>query len=102
MLLMAGCTALGLPQAKTFNERVAVAIGTVTTAREAATSLLTAGKITVTDAENVQKQADNAREGIIIATQIHETDPGGAETRLSTAITILQALQSYLDSRKHP
>jgi hypothetical protein len=94
-----GCSTAGLPEAKTFNERAAVAYGTVTAVRNTTTELLVSKKITNQDARNVQDQADLARAGIDTAVSVHTSDPNGAESRLTTATTILQALQSFLQLR---
>ena len=94
-----GCTAIGVPQAQTFNERVAFAMTTVTGIRETATALLADGAIKVEDAKNIQAQADTAREGIDLAIQVHATDPAVAENRLLAAQVIVDALQAYLSSQ---
>lgn len=100
LVLLTACASLGLPTAKTFNERVAVAYGTVTTVREATASLLVAKKITAGDAQNIQQQANTAREGIELARSVASTNPGDADTKLAAAITVLTALQTYLESHK--
>lgn len=94
------CQTLGLPTAQTFNERTAVALAGVTTVRDTARALVTTGAISADDAQNIQTQADTAREGINVARGLHASNPGGAENRLSAAVTILQALQTYLNARK--
>jgi hypothetical protein len=93
------CAQLGLPTAQTFNQKLAVGYGTVTTARNTAATLLTAGKITADDAQNVQNQADNIRAGLDIARQMNKTDPTGAGTKLDATIAALQLLQTYLTSK---
>ena len=95
-----GCNTIGVPQAQTFNERVAFAMTTVTGIRETATALLTDGAITVEDAKNIQAQADTAREGIDLAIQVHATDPAVAENRLLAAQVIVDALKAYLRSQQ--
>lgn len=101
MVLTAACAALGVPEATTFNQRVAVAQGQVTAARLTAAQLLAAGLISADDAANVQQQADSARAGIDIARSLHASAPAAGEDRLALSITVLQALQAYLSS-KHP
>ena len=100
LVLLSGCASLGLPTAKTFNERAAVAYGTVTSVRTTTLALLQAGKITAADAGNVQKQADNAREAIDLARSVADTNPGAADTKLAAAVTILNVLNTYLGSKK--
>lgn len=97
---LTGCATLGVDAPKTFNEKVAVALSTVTIVRDTTISLLTADHITAEDAENIQTQANNARNGIDIARQLHATNPGPAENRLDAAVTILKALEDYLRGRQ--
>lgn len=100
--LLAACSYLGLPQASTFHQRAAVALGTVSAVRDSAAAMLGAGTLGVEDAENVQRQADLARESIDIARALHASDPGAAESRLDVTIRSLQLLQAYLRSREAP
>lgn len=97
--LLVGCAQMGMPAPQTFNQKVAVGITTVTQVRQTATVLLTAGKISVDDARNVQAQADNAMAGITIARNVGATDPAAGQTKLTAALTILQALDAYLASK---
>jgi len=97
--LLIGCAQMGLPQAKTFEDHVAVSISSVTQVRKVARILLQAGKIKRDDAANVQAQAEMAREAISIATALRDTDPAAAQTKLTAAITVLRALDAYLASK---
>lgn len=99
LALIVGCSSLGLPTPDTMNEKIAAAQGSVTQVRKSATQLLTARKITVADAESVLKTTDAASEGITVARSISATDPAGASTRLTAAVTILTALQTYLATK---
>jgi hypothetical protein len=100
LTLITACAALGVAKPETFNEKEAAAISTVTAVRDTAIGLLTADKITAADARNIQQQADNAREGITVASAIHATDPAQAENRLAAVVTGLNALNAYLATRK--
>jgi uncharacterized lipoprotein YmbA len=99
LTLLTACASLGVPTPQTFNEKEAAAISSVAAIRTTAESLLTANKITAPDAQNIQRQADNAREAIVVASAIHATDPGAAENRLTAIITGLNAISAYLASR---
>lgn len=99
-LFLASCAFLGLSPPKTFNEHVAYAQTTVTSARVLATNLLIANKISVEDAENVQKQADIATAGIKLARDIHDINATDGEARLAFVITSLDALSKYLQERE--
>jgi hypothetical protein len=97
--LIAACQSLGLQSPKTFNEKAAVAISSVTAVRQSAITLLTANKITAADAQNIQDQANNARAGIEVAVAINETDPAAAENRISAVLVGLNAISAYLTAK---
>lgn len=99
LMALAGCQTLGIPQAETFNQRLAVGYATVTGTRQTALSLLQAGKIDAGDAQNVQNQADNARAGLDIARSLSATAPQAADSKLSAVLTGLNALDAYLKTR---
>jgi hypothetical protein len=101
LMLLSACAALGVLTPQTFNEKEAAAISTVTAIRETALSLLQANKITVEDAKNIQTQADNARQAIVIADQIHAANPEAGSDRLTAIITGLTAIQAYLATRSN-
>ena len=94
MTLLVACAQLGVPTPDTVNQKIAVAVVTVTSIRTTATTLLTAQKISVEDAENIQKQADTAREGLNVARTIK--DPLSADNKVEAVTTVLRALQAYL------
>lgn len=91
-----GCAAIGSPTPDTFNQKLAVAVASVTEVRNTATTLLVAKKISAPDARNIQAQADVAREGLDVARGMSTTDLSEASTRLEVANTALRALQTYL------
>ncbi len=99
MSLLVACAQLGLPTPQTMNEKIATAQGSVTQVRTSATQLLVAKKITSADATNVLKSTDAAAEGVAVARSISTTDPTGANSKLTAAVTILTALQTYLASK---
>lgn len=101
LTLLTACASLGVPAPQTFNEKEAAAVSSVTAIRTTAASLLTANKITAPDAQNIQRQADNAREAIEVASAIHATDSGAADNRLTAIITGLNAISGYLATRGH-
>lgn len=99
MVLLVACTALGVPSPDTFNEKAAVALGTVTQVRATTLQLLQAKKITADDAQHVQSQADNARAGIDIARGLSKTDLTAAGNKLAMATAVLTAAQAYLATK---
>lgn len=100
LLLASGCASLGLPTPTTFNERLAAGYTTVNATVDSARTLLQAGKISASDAENVVKQLDNVVAGLDLARTMNRTDPAGANTKLTVTLQVLTAMQSYLASKK--
>lgn len=98
LLTFYGCAQIGI-QPQTFNEKLAVAVTSVTAIRASATALVQAKKITADDGQNVQNQADTARQGLDLARTINATNPQGAADKLGAASAVLTALQGYLASK---
>lgn len=98
--VLTACAALGVESPDTFNQRLAVAAASVTEVRNTATTLLVAGKISVADAQNIQQQADVAREGLNVARGLSATSIPAASTRLEVATAALRALQTYLIAKQ--
>lgn len=99
MIVAGGCAQLGLPTASTFNQQAAVVLGSITTARQTAVTLLDEKRITVEDARNVQEQADNARAALGVARTLYATDPKAAHTKLEATAAGLRVLQTYLTTK---
>ena len=97
-LFVQGCAQL--PTATGFNEKIAVAISTVTAVRTTATTLLTEKKITADDGQNVLVATDNARTGIEVARTLSRVNLAAADSKLTAITASLQALSTYLASRK--
>lgn len=81
-------------------EGVAVTISAVTAARQTASTLLQAKKITPDDAANLQQQADNIRAAALIARSMIGVDPAGADAKLQQTRAALLALQAYLTTKE--
>ena len=94
--LLNACASFGVPTPENVSERAAMAISTVKVVQETATTLLLSGRITVADAENVLRQTDAASEAIAVSRAIGMTDPAAADMKLSTTLTVLNALNAYL------
>lgn len=99
LTLLAGCASLGLAQPQTFSQRLAVAYTSVSAVRATATNLLQARSITVADAENIQRTADEVRAGLDVSRSLVGVDPKAADQRLGAAVATLEALRTYLQSR---
>lgn len=94
------CAALGQPTPETLNQKVAVGIGFVTETRATASALLAAGKIGPDDAENVQRQADVARDGLAVARKMAGTNLSDATSRAEAINVGLRALLATLQAKQ--
>lgn len=108
-----GCSVLGAPQLQGWNERLAGGYSSVTAVRQTA-SVLLEGKVRAAraiadpgaqekaiaaakaDAQNLQDQADKAREGLDVARTLRDVNFGDADARLASTLRVLEALQAYL------
>lgn len=96
---LAACSALGVPTAKTFNEKWLAAQTADTTVLQTDMLLLGAGKISRDDAANIESQADNVKAGLDIARTLYATDQTAGTTKLDSVVVALQALQTYLKAK---
>jgi len=96
VLLLSACTFFGQPTPETFNERVLYAKGTLVSVLESANTLLSAGAIDRDTYLAVREETDKAATTIKLAQQVWATNPQEAENRLTTALTLLEALRAYL------
>lgn len=93
LLALSACASIGVPTPQSYSERLAAGYTSVTSIRLSAATLLNGRVIGSADAENLQRQADVAREGLDVARTLAGVD---AETKLQTTLQVLQAAQSYL------
>ena len=100
MTALVACAALGVPQATTFNQKLEVGYTSIEAVADSATTLLKAGKLSKADAQNVLEQATNAKVAIDLARSVHDTNPTLGDSKLSSALTVLQALQVYVGGVK--
>jgi hypothetical protein len=109
LVILAGCAALGLQPAETFNQKLAYSYGQVTAARRGATSVVNAScptpdtftsdacKSAVADGKHVQQMADEARAGLDLAkTYAAAGNLQQANVQLQLESAALSALQAYL------
>lgn len=97
--MLTACAQLGLTQPETFNQKLAVAYGSVTEVRNTALTLLVQRRISTADAQHVQQAADGARAGLDIARDEHAINPAVAEAKLNALRSTLTALSTYLTAR---
>lgn len=96
ILILPGCTSLGIPQPQTFNQKALVAYSGVTAATDTANNLALAGKLSKSDAQNVVNTAQQAKDAIGIAITVHASDVNLGDQKLQATLVILNALNSYL------
>jgi len=111
-LLVAGCAALGLQTADTFNQKLAYSYGQATAARKGALSVINAScptpetfasdacKSAVLDGKHIQQMADEARQGLDLAKNYAAAgNLQQANIQLQLESAALSALQAYLLSK---
>lgn len=98
-LMLSACGALNLATPKSFGERVVAAYETTSAVRDTAYVLLDNGKISYIDASHVQRGADNVREGIDVARELHSELESAGEEKLDQALATLRVLQKYVNER---
>lgn len=100
LVVVTGCAALGLVTPESFREKLATGFATVEAVNTSTLALLKAKKISPDDAENINKQSDNANEALKIARVVSDTDQAAANAKLTATITALSALQAYLATKE--
>lgn len=98
--LVAGCAALGVPAADTFNKKVAAATVTVNTASQTDLTLLQQRKITPDESDRYIARLTEMQTAIDATRTLYKTNPADAENRLATLITALNLLVAELEARK--
>jgi hypothetical protein len=96
---LAGCAALGLQPAQSFDEQLSYAYGTHTAVLQATASAKSAGALSAADVQHVTQAADQVRALLDAARSIESTNPKGAADRLHLATSILTELQDWLHGK---
>ncbi len=96
---LAGCAALGLAPAKSFDEQLAYAYGTYTAVLQATATARDAGTLKPSDVQHVTAAADQVRGLLDGARSVETTNPKGAADRLHLATSILAELQTWLHGK---
>lgn len=116
MMLVAGCSVLGLQTKGGFNDRLAGGYSTVTAMYEVISARIDSkvrvaemepdetrraelAKAIKADAQNLKDQVDEAKEGLDVVQTLRGVDFEVAEERLASTLKILEALQQYLEGR---
>jgi hypothetical protein len=98
--LVAGCQALGVPTAKTFNEELLAGYTTAAQVLSDTDALLKAGKLDKADAANIEQQTDNVKAGLDIARTVHTTDTTAGSAKLTQVLQALQGISAYLATKE--
>lgn len=101
LLALTACGALGVQSPQTFSQRLATGYVTVTGVRSMSNTMLAAQKIGSADHQNIEQQADNARAGLDIASNLAKVDQSSAEAKLTSVLTVLDALETYVLSKEN-
>lgn len=100
LILTAGCAALGVPRADTFNKKAAAATVSVNAGSQADLTLLQAHKITPKESDSYIARLGDLQEGIDFTRGVYKTNPADAENRLAALIASLNLLLAELEKRK--
>ena len=100
VLLLAGCAALGVPPANTFNKRALVANTTIEAVAKSVAQLYQAGKIDEEERHESVEHLKTIAGTVDAAVNIHWINPEEANTRLDAAIVALQAIEAYLRTKQ--
>ncbi len=98
-VLLTACAALGVSPADTFNKKLAAGYQTVHVVAEVAVAARNAGKLKPEEVAEVIGHLESAVAGLDAARGLSGTDIASADARLTSAIAILSALQSFLATR---
>ena len=99
-IALTGCAQMGLTPAKSFDQEAAYAEGIVTAVRNSTTASLTAGSIKVSDAQQIEKLAEQADFLIISARSASLSgDTSTALSKLAMATAILTQLQTFVKAK---
>lgn len=99
LVTLAACQSIGIT-ADTFNKKLEVGYALVESTGNVATQLATAGKLKKDDVSNVIKTLEDAKLGLDVARSSHDATPAVADQKLQATLTVLEALQTYLNGVK--
>lgn len=100
LCLLTACAQMGLTQASSFDQQLAYGYSTVAAVRTSAANALTAGTITVPDAQKALATTDTARIALDAAGEANgHGDVSTATGKLAMATALLTQLQQYLKSK---
>ena len=101
LLIVAACANMGLSPAKTPEQQLAYAYGTVAAIRTSAAQALAAGTISVSDAQKVLTDSDAARAALDAGKLALASggNPNTVQADLTIATGVITQLQSFLTAK---
>lgn len=96
LIVLTACAELGITKPLTFNEQLATGYAGVTAVVNTTTTLLAEKKLAAADAANIEKQADNVKEALDLASTYEAVSTATGGAKLTAALAALAALQQYL------
>lgn len=99
MLVFTACEQFGITKSSTVNEKILTGVNLITEIRNNADIALAAKQISAEDAQNVQNQANLAREGLVVARAYSKDDVSAANAKIDAQRVILNELKRYLLSK---
>lgn len=96
VMLLAGCSALGLATPQTLDQKLAYGYAGVTTALNTIATATTAGQLTSAQATNANTMTLNVKSILDNARALEITNATSAQTDLTLALSALSAVQQYL------
>lgn len=103
LLVLCGCATLGTESPKSFDERAAYAVGIYTAVENTVTVSTDNGSMSSVEGSVILKQAETGKVLLDAArAAFNAGDTAGADSKLLTALTVLNALQTYLNAQGAP
>lgn len=100
LLVLTGCATLGTEQPKSFDDRAAYAVAVYTAVENTVTISIGNASMTSVEGSIIIKQAETGKALLDAArAAFNAGDAAGADSKLATALTVLNALQSYLNAQ---
>lgn len=100
VFLLSACASLGFAPAKDFSASLAYGYGSYTAVNNTIAASLDTHRISSEDGKNLRSIAQEARKALDLAKLAYDSgDLADASNRLSLALTILDRITAYLDTR---
>lgn len=100
LIAITACASVGIVTPQNFDERLAYAYKTNQGIRDATTDALTGGAMSSADAEHAQKLNNEVRAILDTAAGIRQSDPAGANTNLSLALSVIAQVDTYVKGHR--